>query len=149
MENDVNPQQLKAAYHQKLLSSHPDKTGEPNSQSAMSISNIKEAYRVLSDPGQRKQYDEDLNSSFKKQGFNITGAGLDIYTLESFHYVEDPDLVWTRDCPRCSSVNSIELREADLEMGTPDGLGGYQIMVPCQSCSLWITVLYEEEEEEG
>jgi len=40
------------------------------------------------------------------------------------------------------------LKEADLEMGTPDGLGGYQIMVPCLSCSLWITVLYEEEDEE-
>lgn len=146
--HDATVQQLKVAYHQKLLATHPDKAGDSADDSKVLISAIQEAYRVLGNAQSREKYDEDLKTSFKKQGFNITGAGLDVYTLESFQCKDDEYPVWTRNCPRCSSENSIELKEADLEMGTPDGLGGYQIMVPCLSCSLWITVLYEEEDEE-
>lgn len=148
VDPDASGQQLKTAYHRKLLTSHPDKTGDITLESPVLISAIKEAYRVLSDAQTREKYDEELKTLFKKQGFNITGAGLDIYTLESFRCSDEDHPVWTRDCPRCSSENSIELKEADLEMGTVDGLGGYQIIVSCQSCSLWITVLYEEEGEE-
>lgn len=145
----VTAVELKNAYHQKLLASHPDKTGDSNATSMVLVTALKTAYRVLSDPKQREKYDDDMKETFKLQGFNITGAGLDIHTLESFTYTESPEPTWTRSCPRCTSENSIELKESDLEMGTPDGLGGYQIMAPCQSCSLWITVLYEEEEEEN
>lgn len=148
VDADATGPQIKTAYHRKLLTSHPDKNSAASVESPVMISAIKEAYRVLSDSQAREKYDEELKTTFKKQGFNITGAGLDIYTLESFRCSEDDIPVWTRDCPRCSSENSIELNERDLELGTPDGLGGYQIMVPCQSCSLWITVLYEEEGEE-
>lgn len=145
---DATVSEVKIAYHQKLLLSHPDKTGKPEVQPKVAISALKTAYRVLSDADMRREYDEEMKEKFKLQGFNITGAGLDTHTLESFTYSELPESKWTRDCPRCLSENSIELSEADLESGTPDGLGGYQIMAPCQSCSLWITVLYEEEEEE-
>lgn len=144
MDPGVSREALRAAYHRKLLATHPDKAS-PEKAEDVSITQIKQAYETLSDAEKCKQYDAELTEMFKKEGFSITGAGLDLYTLASFEVLEDADPVWSRDCPRCSAQNSIELRETDLEIGTPDGLGGYQIMAPCQSCSLWITVLYEEE----
>lgn len=135
---DCSGETLKAAYRLKLLESHPDKGGL---EKYATVTQIKLAYQTLNDPESRKTYDKELAESFKKQGFSVTGAGLDVYTLDSF---EEADNTWNRNCPRCLGQMSILLTEHDLEMGTPDGLGGYQIMAPCQNCSLWITVVYEE-----
>lgn len=135
---------IKAAYHRKLLASHPDKTGRADSGA---VARIKAAYRAVADPARRAAYDAELQEACKKLGFLITGAGLDVYTLESFAADDGAPCVWRRDCPRCTAQASFELTEEDLDAGTPDGLGGYQIMVSCQSCSLWITVQYEECED--
>lgn len=143
----VSRQDLRAAYHARLLLTHPDKNGATGVESGEhSINLIKEAYNTLSDAERRSKYDQDLRENFKKQGFNITGAGLDLYLLAEFDEVEnDGMMVWRRDCPRCTAKQAIELSESDLEKGTLDGVGGYQIMAGCLSCSLWITVAYEEE----
>lgn len=134
---------IKAAYHRLLLAAHPDKTGRADSGA---VARLKAAYRAVGDPARRAAYDAELLEACKKLGFLITGAGLDVYTLESFDAAEGAQWVWTRDCPRCTARASFELTESDLDGGTADGLGGYQIMVSCQSCSLWITVQYEEEQ---
>lgn len=145
VDNSAPKKEIRAAYHSMLLLTHPDKTGASHN-GHVSIELIKQAYTTLSDDSARLQYDEELRESFKKQGFNVTGAGLDLYTLAEFEVTETGDsAVWRRDCPRCTSEKSIELTESDLEKGTADGSGGYQILAGCQSCSLWITVAYEEE----
>lgn len=141
----ASPADVKSAYHRLLLASHPDKTGRADSGA---VARIQAAYHAVSDPARRAAYDAELLEVCKKLGFLITGAGLDVHTLESFDMAEGPRCVWTRDCPRCTARASFELLEEDLERGTPDGLGGYQIMVSCQSCLLWITVQYEEEGSE-
>ncbi|GEQ67552.1 hypothetical protein JCM33374_g1217 [Metschnikowia sp. JCM 33374] len=158
--SDAPLKSIRAAYHQNLLRTHPDKAG-PSIASASastsastqhaSITELQEAYSILGDEEKRKAYDEELKSAFKKQGFNITGAGLDFYTLSEFQESEALDTgeyEWSKDCPRCASHRSIVLSESDLERGTPDDSGGYQIVAPCSACSLWITVLYEEEIDE-
>ncbi|PSK38640.1 hypothetical protein C7M61_002575 [Candidozyma pseudohaemuli] len=142
---DASVEDVKAAYRKRLLESHPDKGGE----GVVSIDLIKKAYEVLSVPERAKAYWEELQESYKKQGFSITGAGLDVYTLELFDELETAEgLLWSRACPRCTSEGAMQLYEEDLENGTPDGLGGFQIMVSCASCSLWITVVYEEASDE-
>lgn len=159
--------QLKEAYHAKLFQSHPDKNMQNLNDSNLdlkvqnnytypvltigtraSVEEIKIAYNVLNDPVKREAYDLELAESSQKHGINFSGAGLDEYTLAEFHYSEaNGDATWTRDCPRCTATNAIILRENDLEQGTSDGTGGYRIAVSCQTCSLWITVSYEEEDE--
>lgn len=150
---DALQKHIRAAYHQHLLRTHPDKAPAPNSSvgPGPSISELQAAYAILGDEHARQIYDEELKTAFKKQGFNITGAGLDFYTLSEFEEALIPDsdqYQWSKDCPRCMSIGAIVLLESDLERGTPDGAGGFQIVAPCLACSLWITVLYEEETEE-
>lgn len=161
---------LRAAYHSRLFKSHPDKNVTSPTNSTDNIGNVSEnsninqknvssplaalasvdelktAYAVLSDPVKRAIYDEELAEKYAKNGFNITGAGLDEYTLNDFEYREPTgEPTWSKDCPRCTSENAMILKEDDLEEGSPDGTGGFQIAVSCQICSLWIRVSYEEE----
>lgn len=138
--------EIKAAYQEKLLAAHPDKGGAGHA-AGMSIARLKEAFRVLHDPQSRAEYDEALKEDSKKSGFVVTGAGLDSYTLLTFEEIEDGGYIWVRDCPRCSAEKLMQLTEDDLENGTPDGAGGYSLVVSCGSCSLWITVTYAEVEE--
>lgn len=136
--------EIKAAYREKLLSNHPDKIGSTASEHAITL--IKEAYQTLNDGSKREDYDESLQKSIQRQGFNISGDGLDTYSLNDFE-VDEGVLVWLKDCPRCQAPASISLSEDDLENnGTDDGMGGYDIIVQCLSCSLWIKVKYYEEE---
>ncbi|OBA21026.1 Diphthamide biosynthesis protein 4 [Metschnikowia bicuspidata var. bicuspidata NRRL YB-4993] len=154
--SDASAKCIRTAYHQLLLRAHPDKSrGIPApllaADAGSTIAELQAAYAVLADDLQRHAYDDELKTAFKKQGFNITGAGLDFHTLAEFtetHVPNTDEYQWTRDCPRCTSLGSILLTESDLERGTADGTGGYQIVAPCLACSLWITVLYEEATEE-
>lgn len=138
------PADIKAAYREKLLSNHPDKIGSTASEHAITL--IKEAYQTLNDINKREEYDDLLNKSVQRQGFNISGDGLDTYNLNDFDMNND-ELEWLKDCPRCQAPASINLSDDDLEnSGTKDGMGGYDIIVQCSSCSLWIKVKYYEEE---
>ncbi|EMG51082.1 JJJ3 Diphthamide biosynthesis protein 4 [Candida maltosa Xu316] len=134
--------EIKQAYKLKLLSSHPDKIENVSAQ--IDIPLIKQAFTTLIDPTSRKTYDQQLLESTKLSGFNINGGGLDIYSLDDFEFLEDQEK-WIKACPRCTSQNSICLTETDLEKGTPDKDGGFDIIVQCNSCSLWIQVKYYEE----
>lgn len=147
---------IKNAYKKRLLESHPDKTtvgangsGKTGFPDSIAVTQIQEAYRVLSDENRRSDYDQSLKKSVQKEGFNLTGDGLDVYSLADFAESEEEQLVWRKACPRCVSENAIVLTEEDLaEKGTSDGQGGYELIVQCSACSLWIRVAYVEEEEE-
>lgn len=129
--------QIKSAYRQKLLHTHPDKVG-----GNAKIDSIKNAYHILKDPVTRKEYDDSFQRLTKINGFNANGDGLDLVDLDDFKY---KDARWLLDCPRCNIVDGIVLSEDDLELGTKDGLGGFNVVVQCESCSLWIKVAYQEE----
>ena len=132
--------ELKQAYKLKLLTSHPDKID--NSSAQVDIPLIKQAFATLVDPASRKQYDKQLIESSKLKGFNINGGGLIFIasTILSLTMMNGQ-----KSCPRCTAHNSICLTETDLEKGTPDKDGGFDIIVQCNSCSLWIQVKYYEE----
>lgn len=136
---------IKSSYKNKLLAHHPDKNGSDS----ITIDNIQQAYKVLIDQEGRERYDESLKKSIQRQGFNITGDGLDVYSLDDFNMFEnDSECKWRKDCPRCQYPKSIRVTETDLiEHGTEDGDNGFDIIVQCESCSLWIKVKYYEADD--
>lgn len=129
---------IRAAYKEKLLLNHPDKS--KNTQTEIAL--IQQSYKVLVDRDTRQKYDELLHKSIQKQGLIINGDGLDIYNLQDFTIIDDN---YYKHCPRCRSDKSIMLTEEDLINGTTDGNGDYEIIVQCGDCSLWIKVQYSEE----
>lgn len=143
---DCTIQEVKNAYRERLLNTHPDKTNKQLVDSEI-IARIKLAYKTLSNDALRNQYDEELKQSFKKSGLISTGEGLDIVTLDDFEY--DEEAGFSKDCPRCTAENGFILTEDDLaDSGTPDGLGGYELIVQCNACSLWLKVKYYDLEDE-
>lgn len=139
--------EIKSAYRTKLLNTHPDKTNQ--SIQGDLIAQIKEAYKVLSNEKLRNEYDAELTEIFKKNGTLSTGEGLDVFTLDDFKCEEDGDIcIFKKDCPRCTSEEGFVLNEVDLEEnGTEDGMGGYEIILQCSFCSLWLKVKYYDAEE--
>lgn len=149
LESSANDSEIRLAYRSSLLNTHPDKVGNRTNDEGIDITLIKEAYETLIDPKNREKYDSSLKISMQRQGFNINGDGLDSYFLEEFEIVEDGnDVKFYRDCPRCEFPRSIYFSEDDLvENGTEDGEGGFDIVVQCDSCSLWIRIKYYEDND--
>ncbi|KAG2736158.1 hypothetical protein G9P44_000248 [Scheffersomyces stipitis] len=150
VDSQASEAEIKASYKKLLLSTHPDKTGEYTSNNSITL--MKEAYKTLVDPVLKAEYDESLTRTIQKQGFNLNGDGLDTYGLNEFDIEEDDEdavvVSWSKSCPRCQIAKGMVLSEENLaENGTSDGNGGYDIIVQCSSCSLWIKVKYYEEIE--
>ncbi|CEP64380.1 Jjj3p LALA0_S11e02762g [Lachancea lanzarotensis] len=151
LEAKCDISEVKRAYREKLLSSHPDKNQDrkqsPQIGDGVSIEKIKQAYRVLSEPEKRKRYDLLLAESYKKHGFHNTGEGLDSFSLDDFDYSTDSE-DFSMDCPRCQAKKGFELTEDMLEQNAIESPnGGYLIVVQCSACSLWLQVTYDVVED--
>lgn len=177
---DISPgstlAEIKLAYKNKLLALHPDKilqnsvqngdgdniVSHPDNKSTEDlIPLLKEAYKVLSDSEHRKEYDEEVEAMLKKNGIVNYGDGLDTYTLDDFtsdvpESEEDP-VIFRKDCPRCTISNGFVISEDDLIKNTETNInskkddGSYQLVLQCDSCSLWLKVKYfdlDEDDEE-
>jgi curved DNA-binding protein len=74
----ATPEEIKKAYRKLASQHHPDKGGD----TAM-FQKIEEAYRILSDPNQRQQYDNPMpqGNPFGAHGFNFNFNGADINDL--------------------------------------------------------------------
>lgn len=73
---DATPDVIKRAYRQKASLYHPDKEGGSKTK----FQEVEEAYRTLSDPGKRQQYDNP--SAFGGPGFGFQqGAPFDFETI--------------------------------------------------------------------
>ncbi|CAL9728665.1 diphthamide biosynthesis protein 4 [Monosporozyma unispora] len=142
--------ELKRVYKELLLSTHPDKT-EQNLQNArtymekndISIDQITEAYKVLTDIKLRKKYDEDLLQNGKKNGVYKFGEGVDEVSLDTFNFIEREE-EYIKKCPRCQTDGSFKLTDDLLEEyaveceGRQDGM--FQVLTQCTACSLWLKV---------
>ncbi|PFH48402.1 hypothetical protein AMATHDRAFT_121812, partial [Amanita thiersii Skay4041] len=134
--------EIKAAYHQALLQSHPDKkyTRHANSTSAsVDISLIKEAYLTLSSPESRMRHDGVLR---ERKGRFAGSRPAQIVSLEEFenpteHSTCNPTQAYTYPC-RCGGTYKITTD--DMERG--------HHLVGCVSCSEVIWVGYEVVEDE-
>jgi diphthamide biosynthesis protein 4 len=157
----ISKQQLKNAYHKALLKHHPDKyspspTPAPGEiSSTYTIDDVTNAYKVLSDPVLRAEYDRDLilrrrNDSFNKAAGKaddvLFHTGLEVVDLEDMNEQDDDvtgSSIWHRGC-RCGDEKGFIVTEDELEAEAQHG----EILVGCRGCSLWIKVLFAVEEDQ-
>lgn len=146
----VSKRDIKAAYHQALLLHHPDKLpakhsspGAPCADSksfSYSIDEITAAYKVLSDPRARAQYDSSLrllgqakHAQGRDHGFH---TGLETVDLDDLPF-DDEQETWYRSC-RCGDDRGFIVTEKDLEKEAEHG----ELHIACKGCSLWLRVLF-------
>ena len=159
--SSLSKQQLKLAYHRALLKHHPDKAQDqdhrrgsgntsgnrhPTSSSNIyTIDEITTAYKTLSDPAQRAEYDRSLRlDRLKTVEREKTGAvfhtGLEVVDLEDLQEDEkegSDELFWFRGC-RCGDERGFMVTEEDLEREVEHG----EVVVGCRGCSLYMKVLF-------
>ncbi|KAL4804219.1 CSL zinc finger-domain-containing protein [Aspergillus unguis] len=170
----LSKQQLKLAYHKALLKHHPDKalsagagasavTNErpatsprtPAESNVYTVDEITTAYKTLSDPSLRAEYDRVLRLDRTRLGKDknrgaVFHTGLEVVDLEDLDCDESEDGdTWYRGC-RCGDERGFLVSESDLEREADHG----EIVVGCRGCSLWMKVLFalqdgDEEEHEG
>lgn len=66
----ANPDEIKKAYRKLASKHHPDKGGD-----TVTFQKIEEAYRILSDPAQRQQYDNPMQQGNPFGGFGGFSSG--------------------------------------------------------------------------
>ncbi|RDW81306.1 Diphthamide biosynthesis protein 4 [Aspergillus mulundensis] len=169
----LTKQQLKIAYHKALLKHHPDKapavanlkenlnlpgydTPQPATErKGFTIDAITSAYKTLSDPIQRAEYDRALRLDRSRLGGGDKGGngtvfhtGLEVVDLEDLdcdEEGEEGEAVWYRSC-RCGDERGFLVSEGDLEREVESG----EIVVGCRGCSLYMKVLFAvQDDEEG
>lgn len=134
---------IKQAYRNRLLEAHPDKSGVAQISTSVSVNAIQEAYKVLSEPKLRSNYDQEVVEGQKKAGFLGNGDGLDDYSLDDFKF-DSSTIQYLMDCPRCVSKNGFSVSEDALaEHAQEDSSGAFEVLCQCSSCSLWLKVKFE------
>ncbi|KAL4973934.1 Diphthamide biosynthesis protein 4 [Aspergillus desertorum] len=164
----LSKQQLKVAYHKALLRHHPDKAVAGNITAAnenpcsdnheaaktppnqkITIDAITTAYKVLSDPIQRAEYERVLRldrnrvvgAGGRKGNETVFHTGLEVVDLEDLDCDDGEEAVWYKSC-RCGDEHGFLISEGDLERETDSG----EIVVGCRGCSLYMKVLFAVQE---
>lgn len=161
-------QQIKLAYHKALLKHHPDKAGAitketglgsttasnaPNNSASSdpyTIDQITTAYKTISDPVLRAEYDRSLRLDRAKvaereKTAHVFHTGLEVVDLEDLACDEAADGdVWYRGC-RCGDERGFSVTEEDLEREAEHG----EIVIGCRGCSLWLKILFAVEGDDG
>jgi curved DNA-binding protein CbpA len=156
----LSKQTVKLAYHKALLKHHPDKASAvaPDSRLARSPSNrngesrytideITTAYKTLSDPSLRAEYDRALRLDrvkvAEREKTDVFHTGLEVVDLEDLACDEsDESVCWYRGC-RCGDDRGFLVTEDELEREAEHG----EIIVGCRGCSLWLKVLFAVEDD--
>ena len=144
----LSPLELKAAYRRALLRSHPDKkaqqeVGSKTTNSSATVDDVAVAYKTLSEPKLRAEYDRWLQSNTEAVR-NVFGGrphhtGLETVDLDDLLF-DSKATVWTRSC-RCGDDRGFIVAETELEKNAEDG----EVIVGCKGCSLWLRVLFSVE----
>jgi diphthamide biosynthesis protein 4 len=166
----LSKQQIKLAYHKALLKHHPDKAGavakdaglngsttSPSTSTSnhlfrstdsppqpYTIDQITTAYKTLSDPFLRAEYDRSLRLDRVKvaeKSGDVFHTGLEVVDLEDLACDEGEDGdCWYRGC-RCGDERGFLVSEEDLERESEHG----EIVIGCRGCSLWLKILFAVE----
>ena len=140
----LTPSEVKTAYKKALLQHHPDKSTLTSSpQSNITIDSIALAYKILSSPALKAEYDLVLQTSRPSTDDDdkVFRTGLESVDLDDLTFDEGRE-VWTRGC-RCGDDGGFVVTESELEGNAEDG----ELIVGCRGCSLWLRVLFGVEEE--
>ncbi|RVD83433.1 uncharacterized protein DFL_007819 [Arthrobotrys flagrans] len=149
---------LKKSYHRTLLRCHPDKLPtKEEKEEIYTIDQINTAYKTLSSPTLRQEYDLFLRSSLSK-GTNGGGGGfktgLDVVDLDDmvYHFLESEEEGrsggrFTKSC-RCGAEEGYVLTEEDMDdveeevrqQEMNNGSKARSMIIGCLGCSLWVQV---------
>ncbi|KAJ5145244.1 DnaJ-domain-containing protein [Penicillium atrosanguineum] len=153
----LSKQTVKLAYHKALLRHHPDKASaiaqglrtpsKESGESRYTIDEITTAYKTLSDPGLRAEYDRTLRldraKAAEREKTDVFHTGLEVVDLEDLECDESgEELCWFRGC-RCGDDRGFLVTEDELEREVEHG----EIIVGCRGCSLWLKVLFAVEDD--
>lgn len=158
-ESPIPKQQLKLAYHRALLRHHPDKTAatpdtankpdENKNEARYTVDAITTAYKTLSTPSLRSEYNRTLRldrlkhpDRAKTDADEVFHTGLETVDLEDLteHTTADDEMSWSRAC-RCGDEGGFLVTEADLDREADHG----EVVVGCRGCSLYMRVLFAVE----
>ncbi|KAI9505511.1 hypothetical protein GGI25_000986 [Coemansia spiralis] len=140
VHHSASREEIKRAYYALSRRIHPDKqqhsgasdiASEANDNPSVKFHELSRAWEVLSDLGQRRDYDRQLNAQQNK----FRGVIQDEVDLDDMDFDEEIR-VFSFPC-RCSS--QYEISEDDLDEGRE--------IAPCSGCSLKIKVLYDVAED--
>lgn len=166
---EFSKQQIKLAYHKALLKHHPDKASAvaqdadllgtaantfsgTKDQRLYTIDEITTAYKTLSDPVLRAEYDRALRldrvkAAEREKTGDVFHTGLEIVDLEDLACDEGDggenySVSWYRGC-RCGDERGFLVTEDDLEREAEHG----EIVTGCRGCSLWLKILFAVEDD--
>lgn len=141
LDPSLSPSEVKAAYKRALLQHHPDKSKSTFSpKSGITVDSIALAYKILSSPALKTEYDLGLQTARPKDDDKVFRTGLDTVDLDDLTFDEGKE-IWTRSC-RCGDDSGFVVTEAELEANAEDG----ELIIGCRGCSLWLRVLFGVEE---
>jgi DnaJ-class molecular chaperone len=124
------PQKIRARYWQLARQTHPDSTG--NQERVAQFAQYAHAYRVLSDPVQRLQYNQQLGIFVRPRslapGYDIhetliisTNQALQGYTTTLTYRIDEPcERCWRQGCERCEGFGAI-IEHTSVELNVPAG----------------------------
>jgi diphthamide biosynthesis protein 4 len=132
-------------------SSSFDRCADAATSQTFTIDEITAAYKTLSDPALRAEYDRvrRLERGTTGEGEKRFHTGLEVVDLEDLVCEETGDdgqelLCWYRGC-RCGDERGFMVTELDLEKEAEHG----EVVIGCRGCSLWMKVLFAMEEGDG
>lgn len=153
LQEQADPSRIiKKAYHRAILRNHPDKSRVTDSvsyaqsmptSSSLSIDQISEAFRVLSNPRTRADYDRSLSGARRGLAMHSFQTGIESMDLDDLEF-DETENYWFRGC-RCGNLKGYLVREADLEEVEDQG----ELIVGCQDCSLWLKVHFAVLKDDG
>lgn len=132
---NASQEEIKRAYRQALLRHHPDKRKE--GQSSMSIDTLVAAFKVLSDPILRREYDWNNEKCNYRQSHKSGPRPAHVVSLDELVESDiEGTITWTYPC-RCGGV--FVLNEGLLEQDVH--------FISCDACSEALWVGYEALED--
>lgn len=131
---NATPNEIKKSYRKLASKHHPDKGGD-----TATFQKIEEAYRILSDPQQRQQYDNPMPQGFSGANgphgfhFNMNGADLNSIFEQMFnqrgqtHHRQNPTY---RTQVHITLDQSYNGGSQNLKLQTPTGNHAINIQIP-------------------
>lgn len=142
----ISYQEVKRSYKRALLLHHPDKKSTAadvlGPASSATVDDIALAFKTLSEPELRAEYDRWLRSVEAGETIDKRPhhTGLETVDLDDLDY-DSGTSSWSRSC-RCGDEKGFLVTESELEKNLEDG----ELIVGCKGCSLWLLVLFGVED---